>query len=98
MKELAAELRSALNVRDMVRGREVLLAYRSEFDRIWSEMSEFERQQSSMPREAIELLNWARTMALLARQEFDSNRQCLRGASKYLDRRHRAGTIRSISI
>ncbi len=94
---LAAEFRSALSVRDLVRGRELLLAYRSEFDRIWSRMSELERQQSSMPREAVDLLNWVRTMALLVRQDFDSNRKCLRGAAKYLDRRGRtAGRAMSV--
>jgi hypothetical protein len=96
MKELTQELRDALNVRDLARAREALLAYRSEFDRVWSGMSEPERAQSSMPGEAVELLNWARTMALLAKKDFDVNGRSLRGASKYLGRQ-RTATVYAIS-
>lgn len=84
LDRLAGELRTALRSRDLTRGRELVLAYRSEFDHQWLEMTASERKQSRMLEEALELLQWARTMALSSRQEIDWQRKCLRGSRKYL--------------
>lgn len=81
---LAEELRGALKSQDLTRGRELVLAYRAEFDRVWAQTTEGERRRSQLPGKALELLQWARTMALSHRQEIDRQRKCLRGGRKYL--------------
>jgi hypothetical protein len=83
LHKIARELRSALLGGDQVRAELLVSEYSGAVRELWEALPESDRATSSIPRQAAELLAWARDMTLVRRAMAAEQLAVVQKASRY---------------
>jgi hypothetical protein len=83
LHKISRELRSALLGADHVLANRLVSEYTDALRELWESMPESERAASSIPREARELLTWARDMTVVRRAIDAAQLAVVQKASRY---------------
>jgi hypothetical protein len=94
--ELARELRDAVLGGDHERAARLAEQYTVALSRRWAAMSEADRASSGIPKQSIELLTWAREMAIMQHAIADQHLSAIQKANRYLTAR--ANYLRTAAI
>lgn len=94
--ELARELRAAVLGGDHEKAARLAEQYTAALSRRWSTMSEAERATSGIPKQSVELLTWAREMAIMQHAIAGQHLSAIQKANRYLTAR--ANYLRSAAL
>jgi hypothetical protein len=83
LHKISLELRSALLGGDQVLANRLVVEYADAVRKLWESLSETERSASSIPREAGELLTWAKEMTVVRRAMAAAQLTVVQKASRY---------------
>ena len=83
LDKISRELRSALLGGDQVRAELLVSEYAAAVRKFWEALPESDRAGSSIPRQAAELLAWARDMTLVRRAMAAAQLAVVQKASRY---------------
>ncbi len=93
---LARELRAAVLGSDHNRATRLAEQYTAALSREWGRMPQTERASSGLPRQARELLTWAREMTLMQHAMAGQHLAAIQKANRYLTAR--ANYLRSATL
>jgi primase-polymerase (primpol)-like protein len=94
LHKIARELRSALLGGDQVRANQLVSEYAAAMREFWDSLPESDRVSSATPRQAAELLTWARDMTVVRRAMAAEQLGVVEKASRYRAAKT-AGPLRS---
>jgi hypothetical protein len=83
LHKISRELRSALLGGDQVRAELLVSEYAAAVREIWESLPQSDRAASSIPRQAAELLTWARDMTVVRRAMAAEQLAVVQKASRY---------------
>jgi hypothetical protein len=83
LHKIARELRSALLGGDQVRAELLVSEYAAAVRQLWESLPQSDRAASSIPRQAAELLTWARDMTIVRRAMAAQQLAVVQKASRY---------------
>jgi len=93
---LARELRAAVLGSDHAKAARLAEQYTAALSRQWASMSEPERASSGIPKQAVELLAWAREMTIMQHAMAGQHLSAVQKANRYLTAR--ANYLRTAAI
>lgn len=83
LHEISRDLRFALLGGDQLRANQLVSEYAGALSEFWQSLPESERAASSIPRQAAELLTWARDMTVVRRAMAAEQLAVVQKASRY---------------